>query len=160
MAVSCTARCGIFRPATPPELKEIFVKLLQLVSALILITVTGLAGAQVQECTDKNGKVTYTDTYCPAKVAKEQSMGIAAIAPRSDVAPSGYSGSKDLDTINREFNARHADRARNAANEAYQDNQRALINDFKKPLQPGESRSITITPPDSAAPTPRTKTNR
>ena len=127
-------------------------KLLRLFFALILITATGMAGAQVQKCTDKNGKVTYTDTYCPSKVAKEQSMGIAAIAPRSDVAPSGNSGSKDLDTLNREFNARHADRA-------YQDNQRALIDSFNKPLQPGESRTLKITPTPGDT-TPQTKAKR
>lgn len=120
--------------------------------ALALLAMTAMASAQVQKCTAANGKVTYTDTFCPS-AAKDRTLGIAAMAPREHAA-APVAAERSLAAENADFNKRHAQRARDDVDSAYAANQRAMINDFyNKPLAPGEKRTLTVKP---AAPQPET----
>ena len=134
--------------------------LVRLFSVLALMALAGLASAQVQKCTDANGKVSFLDTPCPNNSVKAQSTGISSYTSRAEAERYAQSTSNDLSADNRAFNARHAARNaqsdRNAIAQGSLANQRALIDNFNKPLAPGETRRITIKPVDAEpAPAPK-----
>ncbi|MBR7801422.1 DUF4124 domain-containing protein [Undibacterium fentianense] len=106
-----------------------------------LVVLSANVTAQVKKCTDKNGKVTYTQAVCPQATAKDKT--IMAYTPVSNAAPAA---GRDLYAENQAFNQRQAQRNRI---EAVQNSNREAIAAFEKavnrPLAPGEVRRTTLT---------------
>jgi hypothetical protein len=106
-----------------------------LFSALMLLTMTNMASAQIQRCVDSDGRVTFTDNVC----AKNSVNGKSVRANQKMVGSGNESGGDtSLAAKNEAFNQRQAQRDRTASNER-------IVHDFlTTPLPPGvKSKTLT-----------------
>jgi len=115
-------------------------KPLQLFTAVLLLSMTGMASAQVQRCVDNDGRVTFTDNLCP----KSTASGNVVKANQKYV---GSEASTDTNWAakNEAFNQRQASRDRNdMLDNTRRSNERALKDFMSTPMPEGvRSRSLT-----------------
>jgi|GEM_PF-1915163 len=117
-------------------------KPLHFFTAALLLSITGMASAQVQRCVDNDGRVTFTDNLCPKSTAK----GNVVKADQKYVG-SGAAGGSDNNWAakNEAFNQRQAARDRNdLLDNTRRSNERVMKEFINAPLPEGvKSRRLT-----------------
>ena len=108
-------------------------RLLPILTIAALLTMSGLASAQVQRCVDNDGRVTFTDNVCPKSNNKNTS-----IKANQKYVGSETSTDTNWAPKNEAFNQRHAQREQIATRERINaDNQRTIKEFMSTPLPPG-----------------------
>jgi len=108
-------------------------KLLPIFTIAALLTMSGMASAQVQRCVDNDGRVTFTDNVCPKSSVKEKTVKV-----NQKYVGSESSTDTNWAAKNEAFNQRHAQREQIATRERINaDNQRTMKEFLSTPLPPG-----------------------
>lgn len=114
-------------------------KPLHLLSAALLLTITGLASAQVQRCVDNDGRVTFTDNLCPKTSAK------GVVKANQKYVGSESSTDTNWAAKNEAFNQRQATREHNDMLDSRRRSNERVMKEFMNTPLPEGVRSSRLT---------------